>query len=287
MVLTKPSDAPTETPKNRDPGFQQGVAVDLDVNQSTVSRTLITVSEAICSKRNNWITFPNTNDLLGVAINEWASTKRMPSVIGAIDCTHGKITKPRIHGDEYVNIKGICSIKNVQATCNAKEIFTSVDATWPGSVHVSRIWRNSLVHRIMYNNVQGAALLGDEGYGTAPWLLTPFKNPTTPIQENYNLIHAKERCVIERCFGQLKRRFPMLQYTFRLKIENIPKHIVSAFVLHNISKHLQDPYHDFDPVQMEVQDAIELIPEGNQPQIRNRGTQRRNDVALAIFRDVN
>ncbi|CAH1959165.1 unnamed protein product [Acanthoscelides obtectus] len=92
-----------------DPGFQQGVAVDLDVNQSTVSRTLITVSEAIYSKRNNWITFPNTNDLLGVAINEWANTKRMPSVIGAIDCTHVKITKPRIHGDEYVNRKGICS----------------------------------------------------------------------------------------------------------------------------------------------------------------------------------
>ncbi|CAH2013047.1 unnamed protein product [Acanthoscelides obtectus] len=153
-----------------DPGFQQGVAVDLDVNQRTVSRTLISEPEAIYCKRNNWITFPNTNDLLGVAINEWANTKRM--------------------------------------------------------------------HRIMYNNVQGAALLGDEGYGISPWLLTPFKNPTTPIQENYKLIHAKERCVIERCFGQLKRRFPML--------------------------------HDFDPVQMEVQDAIELIPEGNQPQIRNR-----------------
>ncbi|CAH1967228.1 unnamed protein product [Acanthoscelides obtectus] len=61
-----------------DPGFQQGVAVDLDVNQSTVSRTLITVSEAVYSKRNNWITFPNTNDSLGVAINEWANTKRMP-----------------------------------------------------------------------------------------------------------------------------------------------------------------------------------------------------------------
>ncbi|CAH1993151.1 unnamed protein product [Acanthoscelides obtectus] len=121
-----------------DPGFQQGVAVDLDVNQSTVSRTLITVSEAIYSKRNNWITFPNTNDLLGVAINERANTKRMPSIIGAIDCTHVKITKPQIYGDEYVNRKGICSI-NVQATCNAKEIFTSVDATWPGSTYSRKL----------------------------------------------------------------------------------------------------------------------------------------------------
>lgn len=31
-----------------DPGFQQGVGADINVNQSTVSRTLVTVSEAIC-----------------------------------------------------------------------------------------------------------------------------------------------------------------------------------------------------------------------------------------------
>lgn len=210
----------------------------------------------------------------------------MPRVIGAIDCTHVKITKPSIHGDEYVNRKGVCSI-NVQATCNAKEIFTSVDASWPGSVHDSRIWRNSTVQQIMYNNGQEAALLGDEGYGIAPWLLTPFKNATTPIQQNYNLIHAKERCVIERCFGQLKRRFPMLHYTFRLKTENIPKHIVSAFVLHNVAKHLQDPYNDFEPLEMEVQHPNELIPDGNQAQFRNRGAQRRNEVAEALFRNAN
>ncbi|XP_050309029.1 putative nuclease HARBI1 [Anthonomus grandis grandis] len=181
-----------------DPGFQPGVGVDLDVNQSTVSRTLATVSKAIYSKRNNWIKFPNTNELLTVAINEGARGERMPRVIAVIDCTHVKITKPSIHGDEYVNRKGVCSI-NVQATCNAREMFTSVDASWPDSVHDSRIWRNSIVHGIMYNNVHEAALLGDERYGVAPWLLTPYKNPTTPMQENYNLIHAKERCVIERC----------------------------------------------------------------------------------------
>ncbi|XP_050295142.1 putative nuclease HARBI1 [Anthonomus grandis grandis] len=163
-----------------DPEFQQGVGVDLDVNQSTVSRTLATVSKAIYSKRNNWIKFSNTNELLRVAINEGARGERMLRVIGVIDCTHVKITKPSIHGDEYVNRKGVCSI-NVQATCNAREMFTSVDASWPGSVHDGRIWRNPIVHRIMYNNVHEAALLGDEGYGVAPWLLTPYKNPTTPI----------------------------------------------------------------------------------------------------------
>ncbi|XP_050301600.1 putative nuclease HARBI1 [Anthonomus grandis grandis] len=187
------SDKPYIKCEKGDPRFQQGVGVDLDVDQSTVSRTLATVSKAIYLKRNNWIKFPNTNELLRVAINQGARGERMPRVIiGVIDGTHVRITKPSIHADKYVNRKWVYSI-NVQATCNSREMFTSVDASWPGSVHDSRIWRNSIVHEIMYNNVHEAALLGDEGYGVAPWLLTPYKNPTTPMQENYDLIHAKER----------------------------------------------------------------------------------------------
>ncbi|CAH2011546.1 unnamed protein product [Acanthoscelides obtectus] len=62
--------------------------------------------------------------------------------IGAIDCTHIPILNPFIHADEYVNRKNFASI-NVQATCNSNEEFTSVDVSWPGSVHDSRIWKNS------------------------------------------------------------------------------------------------------------------------------------------------
>nr|CAH7750834.1 unnamed protein product [Callosobruchus chinensis] len=43
---------------------------------------------------------------------------------------------------------------NVQATCNADEWFTSVDASWPGSVHDSRIFetlqRESFRDRMHY-----------------------------------------------------------------------------------------------------------------------------------------
>ncbi|KAL1493760.1 hypothetical protein ABEB36_009453 [Hypothenemus hampei] len=134
----------------------------------------------------------------------------------------------------------------------------------------------------MNNNMQEAALLGDEGYGVAPWMLTPFRNPTTAIQQNYNLVHARERVIIERCFGQLKRRFPMLNYTIRLKTERIPKYIVSAFVLHNIAKHLLDPYNDFDPIEIEAHPNEQMF-EGNQAEIRNRDTLLRNQLAEDMF----
>lgn len=92
-------------------------------------------------------------------------------------------------------------------------MFTSVDATWPGSVHDSRIWYNSFIYPIMYNNQERVCLLGDSGYAVTPWMLTPFQNPATNIERYFNKIHARERVIIERCFGQLKRRFPMLNHS--------------------------------------------------------------------------
>jgi hypothetical protein len=31
-------------------------------------------------------------------------------------------------------------VQSVQATCNSRELFTSVDVSWPGSVHDAKIW---------------------------------------------------------------------------------------------------------------------------------------------------
>nr|CAI5868425.1 unnamed protein product [Callosobruchus analis] len=59
-----------------------------------------------------------------------------------MDCTHIPILKPAVHGDEYINRKRFPSL-NELASCNSSEIFTSVDVSWPGSVHDARIWSTS------------------------------------------------------------------------------------------------------------------------------------------------
>ena len=86
------------------------------------------------------------------------------------------------------------------------ERFTSVSANWPGSVYDSRIWKNSDLRALMANSGTDALLLGDEGYGIAPWLMTPYKEPLNAPQERlYNNCLKRERLIIERCFGQLKK----------------------------------------------------------------------------------
>lgn len=55
-----------------------------------------------------------------------------PSALSVVDCTHVQIEEPSLYGDEYVNREGYASM-NVQATCNPREMFTSLDISWSGS----------------------------------------------------------------------------------------------------------------------------------------------------------
>ncbi|CAH1993885.1 unnamed protein product [Acanthoscelides obtectus] len=130
------------------------------------------------------------------------------------------ILKPNRHGDEYINRKGKPTL-NVQATCDAREMFTSVDVSWPGSVHDSRIWRNSQTRSQLINKAN-VVLLGDGVYGIEPSLMTPFINPTPGAEINYNKLLKQERVISERCFGQLKRRFPILHLSWSSMSEKIP-----------------------------------------------------------------
>ncbi len=177
-----------------DPGFQIGVGEDLGVQQTTVCKTFSKVLRKVIEKANEWIEFPVSDRKKETAKEQWQERYLIPFVIGAIDCTHVRILKPGDHGDEYINRKGVASI-NVQATCDASEKFTSVDATWPGSVHDSRIWKNSDAGAHMVNTPCDAILLGDEGYGIAPWLMTPFSNPTAPEEISFNRIFTRERVI--------------------------------------------------------------------------------------------
>lgn len=272
-----------------DTGFQIGIGEDFGVHHTTICKTINNVADCIFEKAHNWIKFPSSLDAMEEARIKWSNRFEIPTVIGALDCTHIQIKKPPEFGDDFINRKGFSSI-NVQVTCDANEVITSVDAQWPGSVHDSRIWRQSSIYENMTRFRGNFCLLGDSGYGIAPWLVTPFKNPQNRNEQLFNITHSKERVIIERVFGQLKQRFPILGHKVKTSLSKVPKIIVCCAVLHNISKHLRDEFEfaldEMDNPELDLEHP-DVCDETENNNIRQRGTEKRQAILETMFNDNN
>jgi hypothetical protein len=107
--------------------------------------------------------------------------------------------------------------------------------------------------------------------------MTPFRNPVTQEQQSYNKLHCRQKGIIERCFGQLKQRFPILQYKMRLASEQIPSIICCWFVLHNIANCLGDEGFELPQINFNDNDIAE-----EQVNVRGRSADRRLEISTAI-----
>ena len=251
------------------------------MSKSTVSVAVDEILEIVVSTADEWIRFPTSQAELDEAKREFRNRGGViPNVIGVIDCSHMRIKRPahQFGPDTYIGRPNVPTI-NVQATVDAKERFTNVECAFPGSVHDARIYRVSDVFAFMSRAPQAAncVLLGDEGYPISPWLLTPYRHRDLPnlqrYQVNFNDIFTRERVIVERCFGILKKRFPICGYKLRYQPPKCADIIMACCILHNIAKHLADP-EDFDdppPDDLDDEDDDERQV-GGVPQIRQAVT---------------
>ncbi|KAK9892551.1 hypothetical protein WA026_020534 [Henosepilachna vigintioctopunctata] len=77
-----------------DPGFQSGVAQDVDVHRTNGNKTKRYEISREVGQSHNWIRFPTTAEDMTEAKVLWQRHSRLPSVIGALDCTQVVIQKP-------------------------------------------------------------------------------------------------------------------------------------------------------------------------------------------------
>ena len=154
------------------------------VSQPTVSRAIRAVSVALARRINNFVHFPEGNELIRnqESFHEMA---HFPGVVGLIDGTHIRIQAPSEHEDEYVNRKNFHSI-NVQVIVDSNCNIINAVVKWPGSTHDSRILRESAIGRELEARRKRGILLADSGYPCRPWILTPFLNPANAAQARYN-----------------------------------------------------------------------------------------------------
>lgn len=230
----------------------------LSYDKSTVSRVVRRVTLALASKVNDFVKFPTTPNERDEIKHGLFRVGGFPSAIGCIDGTHVRIKAPSQNEPDFINRKGFHSV-NVQAICNHEGSFTNVVARWPGSTHDSHIFRTSAVCRLLEGQcgLEFGVLLGDSGYACTPFLMTPYPQPCTRSEEQFNRAHKTTRCIIERSFGLLKRRFHVLHSEIRMAPDRVCTIIVACIVLHNIAIRLREPEVDDGVVGEEEYDLHE------------------------------
>ncbi|XP_054283164.1 putative nuclease HARBI1 [Macrosteles quadrilineatus] len=200
--------------------YQESVGANryLGLSQSSVSKCLHSVCDAIEPILGNYIKFPtNAQDVEAVKLGFWEKFG-FPGTVGAIDCTHVAIVSPPKQDANYpehifVNRKNYHSI-NTQIVSDAERRILSIWPRFPGSTHDSFIWRNSGLRghlQNLYHRDQSTWLIGDSGYGLEPSLIKPFEHTEEGTPEfRFNQRHRQARAIVECSIGLLKNRFRCL-----------------------------------------------------------------------------
>ena len=98
--------------------------------------------------------------------------------------------------------------------------------------------------------------------------MTPLHYPHSQAEFRYNTSLSKTRALVERIFGQWKRRFPIVGSIIRLKLETTLAVIVASAVLFNISKLINDFFEDdadvdIPPPNNDTEPANDVHADGN------------------------
>ncbi|CAK1587254.1 unnamed protein product [Parnassius mnemosyne] len=214
----------------------------------TAHRIIHRVSAAIASLNHEYIKFPNTQQEIRQNQREFYGIARFPRVIGAMDCTHVRISSPG--GDQaelFRNRKGYFSI-NVQTICNANLEIIDIVARWPGSAHDSTIFNNCCRKAKFEAGDYGEGiLLVDGGYAATSYSMPPLENPGTAVEQLYNESQIRTRNAVERSYGVWKRRFPILALGLRVKLDKALVIIIATAVLHNILRQRGETVPPDDP----------------------------------------
>jgi hypothetical protein len=153
----------------------------------------------------------------------FSNTKMFPyfsNCIGALDGTHIPATPSPENYQAFRNRKGFPS-QNVLAACSFDLKFVYVLAGWEGSGSDAGIFAEAVCKDFAIP--EGKYYLGDAGYALNLKCLTPYRfvryhlrewsqgnQRPRNAKELFNLRHSQLRNAIERIFGVLKKRFPIL-----------------------------------------------------------------------------
>ena len=261
----------------------RGVADRFGVSKGSLHFYVMQVVEGLSALVTRYIRWPSPEQYPATA-ERFERKGGFPGVLGCLDGTHIPIKGPSTHRDAFINRKGYASFQ-LQAVCDSQLRFTHIHTGNAGSVHDSRVYRNSDLKAMLTAHPLPAQyhLLGDSAYPLDSNLLVPYRDNghLTERQKNYNNIHSSTRVHIERAFGLLKCKWRRLHHLDMVLLDTIPKVIASTCVLHNLILIHEG---EEEAVIVDADGLDDALPTVDGPRVvqRRAAQQKREDIAAML-----
>ncbi|XP_071905728.1 protein ANTAGONIST OF LIKE HETEROCHROMATIN PROTEIN 1-like [Coffea arabica] len=173
----------------------------------------------------------------------WHAYPSHQDCVGALDGTHVSAWCSSEIRERFINRHGDLS-QNVLAACDHDMRFVYVRVGWEGSAHDARILQDTLLdpNSGFPMPPPGKNYVVDAAYRNMPGFVAPFRGAQGTQHERaakrlFNRRHASVRNIIERTFGVLKKRFPILKGPMQNYLIATQNNIVLACcILHNFMR---------------------------------------------------
>lgn len=213
----------------------------------TISRHFSNVMKALCIFSKEVITPP---DFQNVHPYIRSNEKYFPWFENCVGAIHGTHVSAWVPLDKQIPYRGRKSdtTQNVMAACDFNMCFTFILAGWEGSAHDVTIFGEAITNSSLQfpHPPEGKYYLVDSVYPNMPGFLAPYKGkryhlndykgggrqPRT-AKERFNYHHSSLRMVIERTFGVLKARFPILKTMPSFPLPKQRFIVIASCAVHN------------------------------------------------------
>nr|KYP59498.1 Putative nuclease HARBI1 [Cajanus cajan] len=259
----------------------------------TVSRHFHNVLNAIIMFEGELLVQPSRVDVQPYIQNNSRFYPYFKDCLGAIDGTHVRVKVPR---SDAARFRGR---KNVFAACDFDMKFTYVLGGWEGTASDSRILKDALSRQDPLIIPQGKYYSGDARFMLKRQILTPYRGvryhlkeysqrgPQNP-RELFNHRHSSLRNVIERTFGVLKKRFPIIASGTEphYSLDTMTNIILACCILHNFLRGVDNDDSLLAEVDRELmEEDVDTMSTQVREEDYREGSNLRDSIANEMWRD--
>ncbi|GKA17129.1 putative nuclease HARBI1 [Tanacetum coccineum] len=239
------------------------------------------------------------------AITNIGAQENQDKILGAVGAFDGTLihaSMPSHKQNVYrARGRGDC-YQNVLAICDINMIFTYIVARWEGTAHEARILNEALDDPIYEFLIPPSDkyYLCDAAYRHTRGFMAPYRNVrywlgdfrrkrAMTSKEKFNHAHAKLRNVIERAFGVLKARFPILKRMPKFPLVKQRDITIACFAIHNFIRKeglSDDFFAEYDQSDIHVHENVRDDNDGDVEVAQPIGSEADQQYMINLRDDI-